>query len=159
MLDTATHKSLWVVRKYADLASFQKDEPFAICEIDGNLFLNEGISLMLSRFIGGAGTAFDNSNAHIGVGDGTGEALASQTGLQGENKTYIPMEANYPQVSGQSVTFRAVADGDTANHNWREFTVANGNSDAAVNMNRKVDDQGTKAQGQVWTVDLILSIS
>ena len=69
------------------------------------------------------------------------------------------MEASYPQRSGQTVTWRAVFGSSDANFAWNEFTVASGNSDAAVNLNRKVSAQGTKASGQTWTVDLAITLS
>jgi hypothetical protein len=37
--------------------------------------------------------------------------------------------------------------------------VANGNSDAAVNLNRKVQDMGTKASGTTWTIEVQLQIT
>ena len=86
--------------------------------------------------------------------------LATQTGLQASaNKLYKGMEAGYPQVSGQTITWRSVYSGAEANFAWREFTVANGNSDASSNLNRKVSSQSTKGSGQTWTLDLAITLS
>lgn len=86
--------------------------------------------------------------------------VATQTGLQAStNKLYKGMEAGYPQVSAQTITWRAVYASADANFAWREFTVANGNSDASSNLNRKVSHQGTKASGQTWTLDLQITLS
>jgi hypothetical protein len=149
---------VWTLHKYADDAAFKQGKHFAKEVIEGNLLLNEGIGALLNLLIGAGATAFDNLASYIGVGDSNTAAAATQTGLIG-TATYVGMEAGYPQVSGQTVTFRAVFDGDTGNHAWQEFTVASGNSNAAVNLNRRVSDQGTKASGQTWTIDLSITFS
>lgn len=69
------------------------------------------------------------------------------------------MEPGYPSRSAQTVTWRAVFGTSTGNFAWQEFTVANGNSDAADNLNRVVSNQGTKASGQTWTVDVSITLS
>lgn len=128
-------------------------------EFEGNVMLNEGITALLNLLIGAAETAYSNANAYLGVGESTTAASASQTGLSGATKTYKAMEAGYPSISGQTVTFRSVFGSTDANNAWQEFTVANGISDAGVNLNRKVDNQGTKASGQSWTLDLEITFS
>ena len=158
--DTANHKTRWIIRKYESQNAYQLGEEYETKIVEDNILLNEGIALMWDLFIGGSGTAFDNATSYIGVGDGTTAAVATQTGLQGTNKAYAGMASGYPQRSGQKMIWRAVFDGDTANHDWREFTVANSNSDAGVNLNRKVDaTQGTKGVGQTWTLDLEITLS
>jgi len=37
--------------------------------------------------------------------------------------------------------------------------VANGSSDAAVNLNRKVQNLGTKASGTTWIAQLTITLS
>jgi len=138
---------------------YEIDEEIFPWELE-DVFLNEGINAIWTLVCGGSETAFDNSNAHIGIGDGTTAEDASQTGLQGTNKTYLPMDSGYPQYgSDQKAVFKATADGDTANHGWQEFTVANGNSDTAKNLNRKVSDKGTKPSGETWVIQVELSLS
>lgn len=157
----AYYRTKWAVRKYANQADYEAGRLMAEPEeIDGNILLNEGITALLTLLIGGGGTAFNNANAYIGVGDSSTAESAAHTGLQASsNKAYVAMSATYPQVSGQSVAFRSAFDGTTANFAWNEFTVANGNSDSATNLNRKVSSQGTKASGQVWTIDLTITLS
>lgn len=157
--DGANHKSRWVIRKFADDAAFARGEAFETVEIEDNILLNEGIGEMWDLVCGlGSPTAFDNSNAQLGVGDSSAAEAATQTGLQGTSTLYKGMEAGYPQRSGQTVTFRSVFTGTEANHAWAEFSVRNG-ATADVNMNRKVSDQGTKASGQTWTLDLQITLS
>lgn len=159
MLDRLNYKVDWTICKYKDEFDFQKGVPFAVNKFDGNLLLNEGITELLTLLSGGGGTAFNNANSYIAVGDSTTAEAASQTDLQAaSNKTYKAMSATYPQVSGQSITFRsAFASGD-ANYSWQEFSVANGSSGTAKNLNRKVSNQGTKVAGQVWTLDVTITL-
>jgi hypothetical protein len=44
-------------------------------------------------------------------------------------------------------------------NSWNEWTVANGSSDTAVNLNRKVESLGTKTSGATWVLQVELSIS
>lgn len=164
-------KKVWRIRRYKTHQDFLDGNlPESIIDgkgkrlpgesiIEGNVLLNEGITALLNLLTGETETAFDNTNAYLGVGESTTAAAASQTGLQGLSKTYKAMESSYPSISGQSVTFRSVFGTSDANNAWQEFTVANGNSDTADNLNRKVDDQGTKVSGQTWTLDLTITFS
>ena len=154
------YKTEWCIRKYADDAAFQRGEAFEVSPFEGNLLLNEGITALLNLLTGAAETAFSNANAYLGVGDSSTAESATDTGLIATtNELYKAMEATYPQISGQSVTFRSVFGSAEANWNWEEFTVASGNSDSADNLNRKTSSQGTKAAGQTWTLDLTITFS
>lgn len=161
MQDHATHATRWIVRKYRSEADYRAGvAPYDVVEFDHNLFLNEGIGALWDLACGlGSPSAFSNANAYLGVGDSATAAAATQTGLQAStNKLYKAMESGYPQRSGQTVTWRAVFADAEANWAWNEVTVANGNSDAAVNLNRKVQSLGTKASG-TWTLDLEITLS
>lgn len=146
----------WKIEKYHGEA--RQENLYAVEEFDGNLLLNEGITELLTLLIGGSATAFNNANARIGVGDGTTVADATQTDLQGINKTYKAMSSGYPQVSGQTVTFRSTFGPDDANYNWQEFVVDNGVT-AGKTLNRKVENHGTKASGDTWVIELSITIS
>ncbi|RJQ32783.1 MAG: hypothetical protein C4589_00175 [Peptococcaceae bacterium] len=160
MQDKMFYKTLWKIRRYADDLAFERGESYKESEVEGNLLLNEGITVLQNLLTGGGGTAFNNANSYIGVGDSATAAAASQDGLQAAtNKAYVAMEATYPQIAGQTTTWRAVFGSAVGNFDWNEFTVANGNSDAAGNLNRKVSGQGTKAAGQTWTVDVAITWS
>ena len=170
--ETVNIQKKWIVTRYRSHIDFlsgisrEVTDPNgnvlpATSEIEGNLLLNEGITELLNLITGtGSPTAFNSANAYLGVGDSNTAASAAQTGLQAAtNKTYVAMYASYPSVSGQTATWRSEFDGSTANHGWQEFTVANGSSNSAKNLNRKVSDQGTKTTGQVWTLDLQITLS
>lgn len=154
--DRINWRPKWTIEKYDKNMRLYETE-----EIDGNLMLNEGISELLKLLIGdGTAVAFNSQNAYIGVGDGTTAASATQTGLVGVNKTYAPMDATYPQVNGPTVTFRSTFGPSAGNHNWREFTVANSNSDAGKNLNRKVESAlRTKVSPDTWIVQLSITMS
>lgn len=169
--DTIQIKRQWTIERYSCDEAYLRGTPErvvdangqelpAVSVIEGNLMLNEGIQLMLDLLIGAAGTPYSNANAYLGVGDSSAAEGATQTGLQAaSNKTYKAMEAAYPARTNQSLAFQSVFGADDANYAWNEFTVVNGNSDAGVNLNRKVSAQGTKASGQVWTLTLTLTVS
>ena len=172
MQDTMKHFTKFIITRYANEQAYRENRPSnvpdavtgeelpSVSVIEGNLLLNEGIALVWDLAIGAGGTAFNNANAYIGVGDSATAAAASQTGHQAAtNLAYVGMEAGYPSRSAQTVTWRAVFDGSTGNFSWQEATVANGNSNSATNLNRRVSDQGTKASGQVWTVDVQITLS
>ena len=159
--ETLQIKKLWTIRKYADDAAYQADQPYEISEFEGNLLLNEGIAELLDLLIGaGTPTNFGNANAYLGVGDSSTAEGATQTALQATtNKLYKAMESGYPSRTNQTVTWRSIFGSTDANYAWNEFTVANANSDSGDNLNRKVSAQGTKASGQTWTLDLSLTLS
>ena len=69
------------------------------------------------------------------------------------------MESGYPSVAGQTVTFRSIWASAEGNFDWNEWTVANGSSDSATNLNRKVAALGTKASGSEWTLTVAITVS
>ena len=161
MDDSIKYRTQWTIRRYADDEAYQRNEMYSESVVDGNALLNEGIAVIWDLACAlDTPTAFSNAAAYLGVGDSSTAESAAQTGLQAaSNKLYKAMEASYPSRSGQTVTWRSVFGSSDANFAWNEFTVANGNSDASVNLNRKVSSQGTKASGQTWTLDLSITFS
>jgi hypothetical protein len=135
-------------------------------EMGPNLELNAGITVLLNLLTGAGGqTAFNAANARVGVGDSSTAAAAAQTGLQaGTNHFWQGMDGTYPQVSAQTVTFRATIASGNGNQSWQEFindnyagtggtsytTSAPTYSSTLVALNRLVSNQGTKSSGQTW---------
>lgn len=160
MQDKLNWKPLWIVTKFENDVAFERGEHFERNVVEGNLALIEGIADVLDLLIGAGGTAFSNANARLGVGDSTTAAAATQTALQAAtNKLYKAMEASYPQRSNQTITFRSIFASGEANFSWEEFSVMNGADETtAKNLNRKVTASGTKVSGQVWTLDLQLTL-
>ena len=131
-------------------------------EFKGNVLLNEGINNVLTQVLAGLSspTVYDEANASLGVGtDGTTSESASQSGLQGGTTTHKGMSSGYPSASSQTITWQSEFGGTEGSHDWKEFTVVNGADDTGDNLNRKVSDQGSKADGQTWTLTLEITFS
>ena len=106
--------------------------------------------LVVSLAAGAGGTAFNNANAYIGVGDSTTAHAFTQTDLQAAtNKFRKAMDATYPQVAANVITYRATFGTSEANFAWQEWGVFNASS-AGTMMNRKVESLGTKTSSQSW---------
>lgn len=123
--------------------------------------MNEGINAAWTLICGGGGTPFNNANSYIGVGDSATAADAVQTGLQAStNKLYKGMDTSYPTYgTSQQAVWRSTFASGEGNFAWNEITVANGNSDSAVNLNRKVQSMGTKVSGTTWVATLTIILS
>jgi hypothetical protein len=126
-----------------------------------NLALNEGLSELIDLICGlGSPTKWDNTHAYLGVGDSNTTSDATQTGLQATtNKTYKPMDTNYPQRTNQTVEWRATFGSQDANYAWEEYTVVNASDDSGKNLNRKAASKGTKVAGETWTLSLQITFS
>jgi len=125
--------------------------------IHGNVFLNEGKQFMWNCInAGSCAPPFDASNTHLGVGDGTVAEDPTQTGLQGVNVYYKLVDTGYPQVNVDQFIARATFGPSEAVFTWNEWTVANGNTNDAVNLNRKVTNLGTKSADATWVLQVTL---
>lgn len=161
----------WRVEKYrgtwadAELTEGKAGEPYEELEGEGNLLMYGGASALWDRLIGaGNVTAFDNTNAHLGVGDGTAAAAPTQTDLQGTNKARQGMAAGYPVHSdglgsgAAAVQFQAVFGTTDANFAWNEWGLFNALSGGRM-ANRKVESLGTKTSADTWRLTVTLSLS
>jgi len=160
LLEKIQENARWVIEKYASELDYLSREPYDVSEFFGNLMLNEGINEAEKLITGAAATAYNNANARLGVGDSITAADAAQTGLQAvTNKLWKAMDATYPTVGSQVITFKSTFGSTDANFSWQEFTVVNAADDTGKNLNRKISDQGTKASGQTWVLTLTLTLS
>jgi len=157
----------WRIEKYIGDFKEAKDipkdlKPYNVVDFEGNVLLNEGINEFWTLVAGTGATKFDNANAYMGVGDSDATPTdPTLTGLQAAtNKLYKAMDTSYPTYgSSQKATWRSTYGSAEANFAWKEITVANGNSDAAKNLNRKVQDMGTKASGSTWVATLEITLT
>lgn len=158
--EKATHKTLWRIKKFANDEAFKKGKAYEEKEIKGNILVNAGINALLTLLAGGGGTAFDNSNAYLGVGDSTTAASATQTDLQAStNKLRKAMNSGYPTYgTSQKITFQADFGSTDANFSWQEFGTFNASTGGTM-LDRKVSNQGTKASGQTWQLTLEITLS
>lgn len=105
------------------------------------------------------GTFFNNANSYIGVGDSTTAFAATQTDLvAATNKFRKAMDATYPQVAANVITFRSTFATADANFAWQEWGVFNAAS-AGVMMNRKVESLGTKTSAQSWQLTVTITLA
>ncbi|MHB1176070.1 MAG: hypothetical protein ACYCZJ_13205 [Sulfuriferula sp.] len=108
---------------------------------------------------GGAVTAFNNANSYLGVGDSTTAFAAAQTDLQAAtNKLRKAMEATYPTLATNVITFRSLFGTADANFAWAEWGVFNA-ATAGTMMSRKVDALGTKTSAQSWQLTATITIN
>lgn len=175
--DGVRWKVKWTLDKYnedfedGDEAIVRGYDAYERISGDGNLLMYGGASTIWQCLIGngtstpdGVLTFFDNTNAHIGVGDSSTAEAATHNDLQAaSNKVRLPMDATYPihtpgTTSGAaSIQFRITASSGQANFSWQEFGIFN--SDTAGRMlNRKVTNLGTKATGS-WVLTVTITLS
>ncbi len=137
----------------------------------GNLLVNEGIARLLALLTAAGGTAYNNANAYIGVGDTATAATATDTELNAansaSNRFYKAMNASYPTAAvSQTQSWQSDFATSEANFAWNEWTVAAGATTASgsgflvgtTNLNHKIASLGTKASG-TWTLTAQITIS
>lgn len=144
------------------------EEPDEVVEDAGNILLNAGITRLLNLLIGAGGAAYTNGVARLGIGNGSTGVVAGDTDLSAAagaaNRLFRTMDATYPQVAAQTVTFRATYLDAEANFAWNEWGIdaggGGGNTTTVVAplLNRRVVTLGTKASG-VWTLTVSITIS
>ncbi len=134
-------------------------EPIRRQEFEHNCLLNEGITELLKLLATSGATQFDNTHAYTGVGDDDTTAAPAQTGLQGSSKAYHAMDATYPTVVNQTVTFVSTFGTSEANFDWKEATIVNASTDAGKNLNRKVQAMGTKTSAVSRCITTTLTIA
>lgn len=151
------------IEKYFSKESYSRDQVDEVLEVKGNLLLNDGIDVLWSLVCGSTGyDPFDNTNAHLGVGDSSVSADAVQEGLQATtNRAYRPMDIGYPVFgSNGKAIFKATFGDGFGEFDWNEWSIANGSDQAtSVNLNRKVEAMGTKTTGSTWVITVELSLT
>lgn len=127
--------------------------------VEGNLLVTVGIQALEDLLIGAGGTAYNNANARIGVGDSSTAAAIGQTDLQAAtNKLRKAMDATFPSRSGTTVSFKSSFTSGEANFAWQEWAIFNSATANTGMLNRKVESLGTKSTG-TWTLQTDISIS
>lgn len=120
---------------------------------------NAGRNFIATDIIGESVTEFDNSNAHIGVGDSSTAFSASQTDLQAaSNKLRKAMDSTYPQRSTNVLTFRSTFATGDANFAWNEWGIFNASSSGTM-LSRKVESLGTKTSAQSWQITCTITVT
>ena len=124
------------------------------------MLLSSATAPLAQAMIGGTYTPLNNSSGKIGIGDSTTAAAKAQTDLQaGSNKTYLGMDATYPQISGSVITFQVTAGTSTANYVWNEFLICDGSPGVAWDrFVQSLNGGVAKAAGQTWTLQVALTM-
>lgn len=118
-----------------------------------------GRNHLVQAGIGAGVTAFNNANAHIGVGDSTTAFAAGQTDLQASsNKLRKAMDATYPSGGSNAIVFRSTFGTSDANFAWNEWGVFNASSSGTM-LSRKVESLGTKNSSQTWQFTVTLTFT
>lgn len=112
---------------------------------------------LAAKLIGGAAALYDNTNAYIGVGNGTTAFSAAHTDLQGASKFRKGMDVTYPQAASGVMTFRSTFATGDANFAWEEWGIFNA-STAGTMMNRVVQNNGTKAGTETKQVTCTITL-
>lgn len=141
-------------------------EPEEVVEVAGNLLLNAGIQRLEDLLIGAGGTAFNNANSRLGVGNSNTAEVATQTDLSAAagaaNRQFKVMNATFPSRAVNVISWASDFLTGEANFAWAEWGIDNGTvtgtTVTAPMLNRKVAALGTKATG-TWTLTGTLTIT
>lgn len=151
----------------ADVAAGRAWDPYEVLEDADNMLVYGGSSALWEQLLAtGAITAYNAANAHVGVGDGTTSAVATQTDLQGTNKARRPMDPGWPAhtdgitASAASIEFQSTFPASVGNFAWKETGVFNASAGGRM-LNRKLLNTawGTKSSGQTWTLKITITLA
>ncbi|MFI6497165.1 hypothetical protein [Nonomuraea typhae] len=170
--DPIRWKASWRLKKYWGDDVGPGAVPFDVIEREGNLLMHGGASAIWQAVIGNGTTTagqqltfFNAANTHLGVGDSTTAAVATQTDLQAAtNKLRKPMDATFPQhtdgttSANATITFRATFGTADANYAWQEWGIFNAVTGGRM-LNRKVESLGTKTSAASWVLMITLSLA
>ena len=116
-----------------------------------------GQNLIAAAIVGTAYNAFNNANAAIGVGDSTTAFSQAQTDLQAStNKYRQAVDATFPTIATNVLTFQVTFGTGVANFAWNEWGVFNATSNGTM-LNRKQEALGTKQNTQSWQFTVTLT--
>ena len=167
MADAASEPIQWQVQWRIDkYRADDRSAPYDTVSGAGNLLVYGGASALWQRLIGTGVTAFDNSNAYLGVGDSSTAAAATQTDLQAaSNKHREAMDATYPShtdgtgsASNAVITYKSTFETGDANFAWAEWALFNASSTGRM-LNRKVFSGGTKTSADAWSLTVTVTLA
>jgi hypothetical protein len=137
--------------------------PYDIFEGKDNLLVTNGATLMWQAITGATPTFFNNANARIGVGDGNGSVPTPAIGdtdlTAPTNKLRQAMDATFPTISTNTVTFQSTFASGSANYVWNEWGLFNAASGATSMLNHRGVNIGTKTSAGPWVFSVTLSLA
>jgi len=153
------HKTKWTITKYANDADFAAGKSYEKGNIDGNCLCNEGINEWTKLIAGTGGVKYDNADAYLIVGTGSGAAAATDNEATFTNPVKVAVDVSFPTYgTSQKMIWQATFTGLVANQAWNEFGVLNAETSGKL-ANRKVSSQGTKTPGQTWVLTLEITLA
>lgn len=144
---------------------FAENAPVDVAECEGNLLVTTGATAIWNALTQGTAGSFQNATAALGVGDSATAATAADTNLNAATNAYRQvMDATYPTVATNTVTFKVTVGTGNANFHWQEWgvfsAVGSGSPPTGGTMlNHKVTDLGTKTGAASWAFTVTLSLS
>lgn len=124
-----------------------------------NILVTAGIQLLEDLLIGAGGTAFNNANSYIGIGDSNTAPAVGQTDLQAaSNKVRVAMDATFPSRASQTISWRSTFSTSQGNFSIQEAGVFN-NASAGTMLNRLLAALGTKTSATTLQVTCTLTVS
>lgn len=145
--------------------------PFRTSVVHGNLIANAGWTRLMNLLTNqGATQALDATHTRIGVGNSSTAETYTDTDLiaaAGSANRWFQPVTGAGTLGTRTLAFAASFGGSDGNFAWNEFgidvtsgTAAAGNTVGALLFNRKAGiAQGTKANGQTWTVTATITFS
>lgn len=116
---------------------------------------DKGVIAAASLFIGdGVVSAFNASNARIGVGDSSTAFAASQTDLQAASNKLRKAVDSAPVRTNNSVDFTSTFTTSEANFAWNEMGLFNSGSGDYMATRRTLTGFGTKTSSDTWIVTI-----
>lgn len=159
-------KPTYMIRRFEDFEAHARDDPYSVSRFGDNVLLKLGRHAIQTLITGGSLSSggsvvypYSNANARLGVGNSSAEENEAHNGLQGTSTEYGPMDTSYPTVTGTVATYRTTFEANEANFDWKEFALRNTVSANGQNMFRKVSNQGTKAEGQLWELTVAVDLT
>jgi hypothetical protein len=147
------------------IEGFRRDEKSGLFSIPDfvqefkNAYVNTGGALVGDLIIGAGGTAFNNANAYLGVGDSSTAVAASQTDLvAATNKLRKAMDATFPSRASQVVTFKSTFATGDANWTWNEVAIFNAAAAGVMLCRALVASPFTKTSALAVTLTYTLTI-
>lgn len=163
----------WGCNTKAELFLPGSSKPYYVKEIEGNMLLNGGASLLWECAIGNGTTStasakhYLNSKAALGVSTSLTAASSFQKALQGTAKKIKALSAGFPthttgstSSTAAKVIFKSTFTTTEANFAWNEWGVFNRITTGAVQrmLNRKVGALLTKTSAATASLTVTLSL-
>jgi len=157
ILESVIESVIWKIDKFDS----KTGKKIGHSEFKGNCLANEGIEEWFKLIATSGAVQYDNTNAYLIVGTGSGAADPTDNQATFTAGVAKGMEATYPQVAAAAshkCTWKSSYGSAEANQAWAEFGLLNHATTGKL-ANRKVSDQGTKTAGQTWELSLEITLT